>query len=449
MVYKNFTIQVVVRLLIIIALTFLTAYFVLSQQWSYCPITIIFILIESIVLIYSFNRTNRSLAYFFESIENNDTQLQFHTKKQNESMTRLYESMNRVNRLIAKTKLQNERNEQYYKALIQQSATGLIAMDPDNTIEIANEKACELTGINVVSHFSRLEKKNPELWAVLCSVKSGETQTIKVFHNGMYLHLSICATVLRFSGNETKLISIQDIKHELEAKEMESWQKLISILTHEIMNSIAPITSLTTTLTKFFKRNGKPVPISEIDSVVIQNTIQGLEIIGERGNGLLNFVSNYRRLTKVPPPVFSIFSAYEWLNKLKILLHEKLIENNISFEISVDTQAGIINGDEKLLTQVLINLIYNAIDALQMRNENRKIRVTIDRNEQKQIQITVANNGTMVPPELIDKLFVPFFTTRENGSGIGLNLSRQIVQLHHGYIYLESNETITRFIIVL
>jgi two-component system, NtrC family, nitrogen regulation sensor histidine kinase NtrY len=449
MVYKNFTVQVIIHLIVIIALTFLTAYSVLIDQWSFFPITAIFIIIESVVLIYSFNRTNRSLAYFFESIENDDTQLRFHTKKRNQSMKRLYESMNRVNRLIAETKLQNERNEQYYKALIQQSATGLIAMNPDNSINIVNEKACELAGISMASHFSRLEKKNPELWILLCTIKSGETMTIKVFHNGIYHHLSICATVLCFSGSETKLISIQDIKHELDAKEMESWQKLISILTHEIMNSIAPITSLTTTLTKFFKRNDNPVPASEVDARVIQNTIQGLEIIGERGNGLLNFVTNYRRLTKIPQPVFIKFKAYDWLNNLKILLCEKLDENNISFEISVDKQASTLNGDEKLLTQVLINLIYNAIDALLSKSENRKIRVIVERNEQKQIQIIVSNNGPMISAELVDKLFIPFFTTKENGSGIGLSLSRQIVQLHHGYIYLESDETITRFIIVL
>jgi nitrogen fixation/metabolism regulation signal transduction histidine kinase len=357
--------------------------------------------------------------------------------------------MNRVNQLIAENKLQNQRNEQYYKALIQQSATGLIAIKPDNTIEIANEKACELAGISIPIHFSRLKNRNPQLWEVLCAIKTGETQTIKLFHNGQYRHLSICATVMVFSGQESKLISIQDIKHELDAKEMESWQKLISILTHEIMNSIAPITSLTTTLTKFFKHNDLPVTAAEVDSTVIQNTIQGLEIIGERGNGLLNFVTTYRRLTKIPLPDIKKFLAYEWLNNLKILLHEKIGDNNITFEISVDKQAKYLNGDEKLLTQVLINLIYNAIDALQLKTENKKIKVTISRTDKQQTQIIVANNGPMIPPELMDKLFIPFFTTKENGSGIGLNLSRQIVQLHHGYIYMESDETITRFIILL
>jgi len=449
MVYKNFTIQVIIHLLVIISFSFLTAYFVFSEQWSFFPISFLFVVIESAVLIYSFNRTNRSIAYFFESIENDDTQLRFHTRKKNKSMSRLYESMNRVNNLIAQTKLQNQRNEQYFRALIQQSATGLIAMGHNNSIDIANSKACELAGIHVPANFSRLKNKNSELWSLLCTIKTGETQTIKLYQNGQYRHLSICATVMCFSGQDTKLISIQDIKHELDAKEMESWQKLISILTHEIMNSIAPITSLTTTLTKFFKKNDNPISAAEVDDKVIENTIQGLEIIGERGIGLLDFVTNYRRLTKIPQPVFAKFSAYDWLNNLRILLHEKLAENKVTLEISVNMQAKSIYGDEKLLTQVLINLIYNAIEALHARSENRKIRVIIERNDQRQIQLIISNNGPMIPSELIDKLFVPFFTTKENGSGIGLNLSRQIVQMHHGYIYLESDETITKFIIVL
>jgi two-component system, NtrC family, nitrogen regulation sensor histidine kinase NtrY len=449
MVYKNFTLTVVIHLIFIIGLALLASYMIFTGQWSFLVIFSIAIIIDSIVLVYSFNRTNRNLAYFFESIENDDTQLRFHAKKKNESLKRLYESMNRVNRLISETKLQNQRNEQYYKALIHQSATGLIAMGPDNKIEIVNEKACELAGIMVPVNFPRLAKKGPELWELLCTIKSGETRTIKIFRNGLYLHLSVCATMLMCYGKETKLISIQDIKHELDAKEMESWQKLISTLTHEIMNSIAPITSLTTTLTKFFKKKDIPIHASEINDEVVKNTIQGLEIIEERGNDLLNFVSNYRRLTKIPPPVITKFSAYEWLTNFKILLREKLEESHVTFDISVDTQADAIHGDRNLLTQVLLNLTYNAIDALMPINDKRKIRITVGLNEQRKVQIIVANNGPAIPAELHDKIFVPFYTTKENGSGIGLSLSRQIIQLHHGYIYLESNDIETRFVIVL
>jgi two-component system nitrogen regulation sensor histidine kinase NtrY len=449
MAYRNFTMNVVIHLILIVGLSLLTGYFFINGPKEICFLTGIFILIDSLVLIHTFNRTNRSIAYFFESVENEDTQLRLYSRKSNKSIQRLYDSMNRVNRLITESKILNQRNEQYYKALIQQSATGLIAMGEENKIEIVNDKACELVGILVPINFNKLEKKNPVLWSKLCSIKPGKTETIKIFRDGIYLYLLIRATGLRFFDRDIKLISIEDIKLELDAREIESWQKLISILTHEIMNSIAPITSLTTTLTRFFKKDGHQVSTSEINDHVIHNTIQGLEIIGERGNGLMNFVANYRRLTKIPAPVFNQFSSNDWLNSIKILLFDKLEENKIELEIHIDRFVRYINGDEKLLTQVLLNLIYNAIDALCGIKESRKIKILIEHNLQKQVKISVANNGPMVPADLQDKIFIPFFTTKETGSGIGLSLSRQIMQLHNGYIYLESDEILTKFVIVL
>lgn len=382
-------------------------------------------------------------------MENDDTQLRYNSRKKNKSIQRLYDSLNRINRLITEARLKNQQNEEYYKALIQQSATGLVAMDIHNKVEIANNKACELTGIKVPGNFERLKIKYPDFWTFLCELKTGQSETFKTTIEGNSRNLLIQATGLRFGEKAIKLIAIQDIKHVLDARETESWQKLISILTHEIMNSIAPITSLTSTLTKFFRHGDNLVSPSEVDEKVIQNTINGLDIISERGRGLLNFVSNYRRLTRIPAPVFADIEPHSWLNNLKILLTGKLSENNISLDIHIARNVQKVHGDEKLLTQVLINLIYNAIDALCTRCEGRKISLSVEKLEHNTTRIVVENNGAVIDKELHDKIFVPFFTTKENGSGIGLSLSRQIVQLHHGYIHLETNAEVTRFVIVL
>lgn len=449
MIFRNFTIQVILHLAVITAMACFSTYFFIYKSPEISLFCSAILIADACVLISSFNRTNRNLAYFFESVVNDDTQIKLFSKTKNKSIQRLYESMNYVNEVIARTKALSQRNEQYYKALIQQSATGLIVMTGENNIEIANDKACELTGILVPVNFKRLETKNPELWSLLCKIKPGETAVFKVLREGLYLHLLIRATGLRYHQNEIKLISVQDINQELEAKETESWQKLISILTHEIMNSIAPITSLTSTLTKFYKKDDKPIFVHDVNDKVIADTIQGLEIIGERGNGLLNFVTSYRRLTKIPNPVFNHFSTFDWLTSIKILLFGRLEANQIVLDINIHKSIKTIYGDDKLLTQVIINLIYNAIDALLEKVGNRHIIISIDRNEQHQTQITVANNGCMIPLEIQDKIFIPFFTTRESGSGIGLSLSKQIVQLHHGYLFMESDIEITKFVIVL
>lgn len=220
-----------------------------------------------------FSPESYRLLNFFR---NEDTQINFPVRIRNKSQARLHESMNRVNKLISEIKIRNERNEQYYHALIQQSATGLIAMSSSNNIEIANKKACELMGIGVARNFIRLEKRLPEFWRLLCNIKAGETLTHQVFRDGMLFYLSISATEMRFQENVIKLISLQDIKHELDAKEVESWQKLIRILTHEIMNAIAPITSLTNTLKKFFSKEGGQVNPSEVSADIVENTIRGL-----------------------------------------------------------------------------------------------------------------------------------------------------------------------------
>ena len=207
--------------------------------------------------------------------------------------------------------------------------------------------------------------------------------------------------------------------------------------------------SLTGTLQKFFIENGNPIHPGKIDEETIENVIQGLDTIGERGNGLVNFVNSYRKLTRIPKPEFESFRVREWLDHIGLLLHERMEQQQIHLEIKIDEKIRDITGDKKLLTQVMINILNNAMEALMDIPENRKIRVSVDISRQNHNKILISNNGPMIQAETIDKIFIPFFTTKENGSGIGLSLSRQIMRLHRGYIHAESSDTVTSFIITL
>ncbi len=166
-------------------------------------------------------------------------------------------------------------------------------------------------------------------------------------------------------------------------------------------------------------------------------------------SGLLDFLTNYRRLTTIPIPVFSNFNVNTWLNNIKILFYEKYLENHIKLEININKHLTLITGDEKLLAQVIINLIYNAVDGLSEKYDYKFIRITRDKVNQNQVQVVVANNGKIIPADIREKIFIPFFTTKKDGSGIGLSLSKQIIQLHNGYIYVESDVSETRFVIVI
>ena len=436
--------------IVIIALSALAAGYLTAFHMD--PWYLLFLVpvpLATVSVMHNFNQSNRQIAFFFEAIRNEDASLKFPTSIRQKSLRHLYQSLNDLNERINEIKLKNEYLEKYYRSFIQHAGTGLMAINQDNEVEIMNDKAFEYAGIPSYTPLHLIPLRNPDLLNFLATFRPGEPNTYKRFTGDSQVNLLVRTKEIRYGGKVSRLISLQDIRHELDEKELDSWQKLIRVLTHEIMNSIAPIVSLTGTLQKFFLENGNPVHPGKVDKEIIDNVIQGLDTIGERGNGLVNFVNSYRELTRIPKPGFQSFRVHEWLDHIVLLLHERLEQQQISLEIKNDEKAREITGDKKLLTQVLINIINNAMEALMETPGNRKIRITVDHSRQNQTKILISNNGPMIPAEAIDKIFIPFFTTKENGSGIGLSLSRQILRLHRGSIHAESSGEVTRFIITL
>jgi signal transduction histidine kinase len=447
--YKRITLTTIVSIVIMVlfALTagYLTAFYMDSRYLLF----LIPVPFASISVINNFNQSNRQIAFFFEAIRNEDSSLKFPTSIRQKSLRHLYQSLNSLNDRINEIKQQNEYLEKYYQSFIQHAGTGLMAINQDNEVEIMNDKAFEYAGIPSFTPLHMIPLRNPDLLTVLAKYNPGEAHTYKRFTVDSQINLLIRTKEIRYGGKVSRLISLQDIRQELDEKELDSWQKLIRVLTHEIMNSIAPIVSLTGTLQKFFIENGNPVHPDKIDEETIDNVIQGLDTIGERGNGLVNFVNSYRKLTRIPKPEFEPFRVREWLDHIGLLLHERMEQQQIHLEIKIDEKIREIIGDKKLLTHVMINILNNAMEALDDLPENRKIKVSVDISKQSRIMIRIANNGPPIPEETLEKIFIPFFTTKEQGSGIGLSLSRQILRLHRGYIHAESSDIVTNFIITL
>jgi two-component system, NtrC family, nitrogen regulation sensor histidine kinase NtrY len=360
----------------------------------------------------------------------------------------LHQNLNQLGEIVEDIRLKSAVREKYLHALIQHSATGLIAMNGKNDVEIINDKAAEYAGIPVQTFPAMIKSKNTGLCNLLVEIRPGETLAYRTHINNSFLHLSLRATEIRIGDDHHKLISLQDIRQELNEKELESWQKLIRVLTHEIMNSIAPITSLTASLRKYYSVGNTPRTPAEISERVIENTIHGLDTIEERGSGLLRFVESYRRLYKIPSPVYKTFQLEEWLNNLKMLLSDRFTEHNIEVEI-ITRHIQQITADETLLSHVIINILNNAIDALNEIKSSRKIKITVEEDQSGKIRICLQNNGPMIPPDILDKIFIPFFTTKENGSGIGLSLSRQIIHVHGGFIDVTSDPYTTNFTITI
>jgi two-component system nitrogen regulation sensor histidine kinase NtrY len=439
MASKGSVYRIVLIVLIMVVLSFGAGYFFLKEKYLY---TLLLLLVDGIYvfrLVSIYTQTNKTIALFFDAARNNDSTITFHTSE-NKSLQALYDGMNNLNKHIQQIKLRSEYKEKYYKALIQQSATGLVVLNKDNEIELINEITCSYAGISSSSTNMKLLKiKNEPFYNALCSVEPEQAITFKNILNDSAQLLLFRVTEIKNDDQLLKLISIQDIRQELDEKELESYQKLISILTHEIMNSVAPLTSISKTLYDFYIKDGEPVKPHEVNEVMVNTTVQGLKAIEEQGDGLMHFVNSYRRLTKIPIPVLRIFSIEEWIEQLKILFTEKISINHILFEIEIQPHLHYITADKNLINQVIVNLVNNGIDALQQVETERKMKLTISQNKGNRVIIKVSNNGLLIPAELQEKIFIPFFTTKENGSGIGLSLSRQIMKQHKGSISVASN----------
>ena len=447
--YKRITLTTIISIVIIVLCALTAGYLTALHMDPWYLLFILPVPVATISVINNFNQSNRQIAFFFEAIRNEDSSLKFPSSIRQKSLRHLYQSLNNLNDRINEIKLQNEYLKKYYQAFIQHAVTGLMAVNQDNEVEIMNDKAFEYAGIPSFTPLHLVPSRNPELFKTLVGILPGEAVTYKCITSDSQINLLIRSREILHGGKVSKLISLQDIRHELDEKELDSWQKLIRVLTHEIMNSIAPIVSLTGTLRKFFFLENHPVTPDMIDNETIENVIEGLVTIEERGNGLVNFVDSYRKLTRIPKPDFVQFNIQEWLEQIQLLLKEEMESRHIHFELKKDPKANELSGDKKLLTQVIINILNNAMDALEEIPENRKIRVSVAISKQNNTIIHIANNGPAISEETIEKIFIPFFTTKEQGSGIGLSLSRQILRLHRGYIHAESSDTVTGFIITL
>jgi len=391
------------------------------------------VLILAIELIYFLNDTNRKVAFFFDAIRNDDTTLHFSENVRPRSMKALHHSLNQLNTHIAEIRITNEYKEKFFHEMLKYSATGLLALDDKGYIELINDSALGYIGLPHMSHIGLLKQKNGELHKAMMEITPGQSRTLKILHGNELRHLSLKVAMLNFGENRFRLISIFDIKTELEENELDSWQKLMRIMTHEIMNSIAAITSLSSTLTKLYIKKKQPIAVREFTEKNIADTIHGLEVIESTGRGLMHFVEDYRQLTKIPAPVFKPIDLKHWLNSIHLLMKSRLEDEKIDFRIKIKDSDHQLIGDEKLLNQVMINVLNNAIDALKGISKKR-IEVVLHDSPGGKMKISITDNGKGIAPEEIDKVFVPFYTTKENGSGIGLSLSRKIMRLHKGSI---------------
>ena len=425
----------------IVANAFLIMWFIFTTSYFFTTLLAVGIAIYQVIKLIQFvETTNTLLTNFLESLRYSDFSRTFEIKGLGYSFDRLTESFSVVINDFRKVREEREQNYFYLETVVEHIGFGLISYREDGVVELINNSTKKLFRISSLKNLRELESFSPELVNKLMTISNGESVMVKIQKQDTILQLAIFATEFKVADRLIRMATIKDIQTELEENEMESWQKLIRVLTHEIMNSITPIASITQTLnymikdarstyTNSFQDEGELETINEIELAI--------ETIHKRSIGLLHFVESYRDLTRIPTPRFTIFPVRTLFDNLKGLMKEEIQRHNIEYITSITPENLELSADEQLIEQVLINLLKNSIQALE-ETESPVIELKAMTDLNGKIIIQMIDNGQGILPEVLDKIFVPFFTTKPKGSGIGLSLSRQILRLHRGSLTARS-----------
>ncbi len=396
----------------------------------------ILILLQTGGLIRYVRRTNFDLAKFLLAIKHADYTVHFGPEK-DDSFGELHHAFREIQTTYRQMNAEREAQYQYLKLLVSHLNVGIISLRGDDDIVLINPSALSLLQIDTYHHWHNLARKHPELVQVIEALGEGERQLLELRVGQMTRRLSVQVRSAVLLKEPYRIITLQDIEQEINQSEVEAYHRLIRILTHEIMNSITPIASLSETLlTMLHDEQGELRPWESLGEGYRQELAPALRTIGRRSDGLLHFVEDYRKLTKLPALRPERVSVGEMLTAVGHLMRAELQVHNVGWQQRVDPNDLTLWGDAHLIEQVLINLVTNSVQALEA-TAAPQISVRARAQDDRTV-VEVADNGTGVPADKLDQIFVPFFSTKAQGSGIGLSLSRHIMTLHRGSIHLHS-----------
>ncbi|MGE0588476.1 MAG: PAS domain-containing sensor histidine kinase [Cyclobacteriaceae bacterium] len=432
--FENFRLNVVVRIFILSTILLASMYCLyegLYLRSVYVGIALIISIIEFIRYV---DKTNRDLTNFFLAISQKDFTTTYSEQGKGKSFSRLYSALNHITSQFRSISEEKEAQFIFLSLLVEQIRIGILSIDQHGKIHLINQTMKGFLSNPNIKSLDDLEINDKELAMAFRDAHPGDSQVIRKAIDGKIAPLTISVSEISIRDNRFKLISAQDIRNELEANELEAWQRLIRVLTHEIMNSVSPIISLTATLSKVVAaRNEANETFSESDRETLQ---KGMEAILSRSKGLHHFADAYRSLTRLPQPQFQKVSVSDFIEKLLLLFDEEIKQKRISVSRSADPHLKM-TVDPELLEQVLINILKNAIEAIEGQPKPM-ITINASLTADNRILITVSDNGSGIEKDVLDKIFIPFFTTKKSGTGIGLPLSKQIVQIHRGELSIQS-----------
>ncbi len=389
------------------------------------------------------NRTNYDLSRFLAAIKDNDFSINFSNKEKIPSYRSLNASFSQLIETLKELETEKEAQFHFLNQLVNQIEFGIITFDEQENIELINKQACDLLSIPKVGHWKNLKNPNLRILYRLLQLEDGKNQLIENRIANQDRYFSVSVTTITIRDQHFKIVSFQDIRSEIQQKEIEAWHKLIRILTHEIMNSVTPLVSLTETIQMILLNDetGKVRSLTQLNDENIEDVSQAVETIRDRGEGILKFVQDYRKLTRIPKPEIEKVEVQTMISEVTRLMQSDMERNGVG--IISNTEQDSLSIDPNLIQQVMINLLKNAKEAL---IDTEKPVISIESEKTPEFfKLHINDNGPGIPVDRIDRIFVPFYTTKPEGSGIGLSVSRQILNLHGGFLEVHSEPGDTTF----
>jgi len=442
---KRFTIQVTARIFIILLFCVLLSYSLLKGFWFSAIGVCIAIILLVIFLIKYVNNTNYSLVKFLEALKNEDYSVYFSPTKKGDSFVKVYDDFNLIIKIFKRNKIEKEAQHKYFKYILEHVNLGIISIKKDdlfheqseNELLFLNKAACKILHQPEHKYWHRLANNTPWLVSEIKEIAHGGKTLVDYGDEIERKQLSLEVIEIKLLKEPYLIITFQDIRSEIEQKEIEAWHNVIRILAHEMLNSFTPVGSLATTIKSLTEdENGKHLSLNEFENEDIQDINMAATTIKKRSDGLLAFVNDYRTISNVPVPQLQKLNVRKFFEIIKTLMEPVTENSSIELLILPIPANAIILADSKLIEQVLINLINNSIHALEgIDNPAIKISCMVESNK---TTIIVSDNGKGIEEEIMNQIFIPFYTTKKNGSGIGLSLSKSILKKHGGNLLVSS-----------
>lgn len=386
-------------------------------------ILLVIALVCFLYTVYLWHKTNEKLTFMLDSLDNDDVNFRFRERLFfNASLNR---TLNRLRGIYEKRQNELREQEQYFARMLENVQTGIVVVEElHGRILFYNNFAKVLLGMEQVSHLRQIKRLNEQLYDAFIAVKPGTNLKASYYNESASVNILLSASYASLKGKDVKIVAVSNIDPQLSENQEESWNKLTRVLTHEIMNTITPIVSLSDTLNQ-----------CAVEDKLDSNYISGLETISASSKGLLSFVESYRSLTRVAAPIRKSFLVSELVERVFQLTAPYTSDVGIGTVYIEKTEDVILWADENQIAQILINLVKNAAQAGATR-----IEISVELDSLENVVIEVSNNGAPISAEGREEIFVPFYTTKQEGTGIGLSLSRQIMRLHNGSLTLSRSD---------